>query len=129
MKKCITCNQNKAEDAFNKGKSYCRKCCKERDRKYYLKNKARRQAGFKTRRMDTKQFIWDLKNGPCTDCKKMYHPTQMDFDHTSSDKEKDISRLYSSNATKEKILEEVAKCELVCANCHRLRTAKRLGII
>ena len=29
--------------------------------------------------------------------------------------------------SKEAILEEIAKCDLICANCHRIRTAKQLG--
>jgi hypothetical protein len=48
----------------------------------------------------------------------------MDFDHLK-DKEMNLSDMIRRGFGKKKILAEVAKCELVCANCHRLRTFKR----
>jgi hypothetical protein len=45
----------------------------------------------------------------------------MDFDHRE-DKVEIVSRLLWANAAKEKILAEIAKCDLVCSNCHRIRT-------
>ncbi len=54
----------------------------------------------------------------------------MDWDHLdSSTKSFNISQAVTQLYTKEKIHEEIAKCELVCANCHRLRTeARRTGV-
>lgn len=74
------------------------------------------------RRRRKVEFIWSLKNKPCQDCGGSFHPAVMQWDHTR-DKFRDISKmvLYS----KEKILKEIAKCELVCANCHAMRTFKR----
>lgn len=65
-----------------------------------------------------------LKNKPCTDCQGWFEPCQMDFDHRDpAIKRFSISQSVHSTKT---ILEEVRKCDLVCANCHRLRTQKRL---
>lgn len=50
----------------------------------------------------------------------------MDFDHLDpSTKTASISKLSKWRGNKEKLLEEIAKCELVCSNCHRQRTHDR----
>lgn len=67
-----------------------------------------------------------LKNRPCTDCSGWFHPCQMDWDHVRGKKLGSVSSFRSSRARK-KLVEEMAKCELVCANCHRLRTFKVKG--
>ena len=59
-----------------------------------------------------------LKNKPCQICNQSFHPVCMDFHHKDpKEKNFDVSRLSYS---KKKTLEEIAKCILVCANCHRL---------
>ncbi len=61
---------------------------------------------------------------PCFDCLGYFHYSVMDFDHMPGyDKVFEISkRMYYPRHT---IWEEIRKCELVCANCHRLRTWQR----
>lgn len=50
----------------------------------------------------------------------------MDFDHRNpADKIKELSKLANKNWSERKLLEEIAKCDLVCANCHRDRTQRR----
>ena len=62
-----------------------------------------------------------LKNGPCVDCGGRFPAVAMDFDHLdSSDKRWSISG--AKNRKWSDILAEIDKCELVCANCHRVRT-------
>src|SRR5690349_12006022 len=65
--------------------------------------------------------IKELKNKPCMDCGKFYPPYVMDFDHVRGEKKFDLSRLSGKAVT----LKEITKCELVCANCHRIRTHLR----
>lgn len=63
---------------------------------------------------------------PCADCGEHYPPVCMDFDHLDGeDKESSISALMNQGASLARIDAEIAKCELVCANCHRIRTAAR----
>lgn len=69
----------------------------------------------------------DLKRSPCVDCSGVFQPCQMDFDHVRGDKVANVGRLVARHASYQKILEEVAKCELVCANCHRIRTQIRMA--
>lgn len=66
----------------------------------------------------------DLKNKPCMDCGDWFEPWQMDFDHRDpTTKVKTVGLIKSERD----ILTEIAKCDLVCANCHRDRTYKRFG--
>jgi hypothetical protein len=52
----------------------------------------------------------------------------MDFDHRDPEtKHKGIAQMVAYGWSLERLAAEIAKCELVCANCHRLRTAKRAG--
>ena len=59
----------------------------------------------------------------CMDCGKTYPPQVYDFHH-ERDKEECVSILIRNNRKLETILEEVDKCVLLCANCHRLRHFK-----
>lgn len=67
----------------------------------------------------------DLKRAPCTDCGGTYHPCVMQFDHVGTDKVAGIAVLLRKS-TLRAVLAEILKCELVCANCHALRTWERL---
>jgi hypothetical protein len=51
----------------------------------------------------------------------------MDFDHVEGIKVRDVSRMVGDGAHIWTIMREIRKCNLVCANCHRLRTAYRQG--
>jgi len=74
--------------------------------------------------MNEEKINWynNLKDNPCTDCGKVYPPSCMEWDHLSN-KEYQISSIRS--CSKEKILSEISKCELVCAYCHNIRTHSR----
>ncbi len=64
-----------------------------------------------------------LESG-CTDCGYRDHAVALDFDHVRGVKKWDIARgKYERNW--DDLLEEIAKCEVVCANCHRVRTKVR----
>jgi len=65
-----------------------------------------------------RKLIIGLKNVPCKDCGRLLHYCQMDFDHVQSFKVDLVSNMKSRDA----ILREASKCEVVCANCHRMRT-------
>lgn len=67
----------------------------------------------------------ELKSKPCTDCGDQFPPSVMDFDHMRGEKVAEVSALVGSRGSLKRILAEIEKCDLVCANCHRLRTARR----
>jgi hypothetical protein len=68
-------------------------------------------------------IVLKLKSEPCADCGQRYPPYVMDFDHVGP-KTANISGLVFTVST-ERLLREVAVCEVVCANCHRERTHSR----
>lgn len=72
-------------------------------------------------------YVDVFKSAPCHDCGIVYPPVVMDFDHVRGTKLADISALVSVAASNARLDLEIAKCELVCANCHRLRTFARRG--
>lgn len=61
----------------------------------------------------------------CADCGYNAHPRALDFDHIGTDKIADVGWLVHAVVSWTRILAEIAKCEVVCANCHRVRTADR----
>ncbi len=68
-------------------------------------------------------MVQEKKNRPCADCGERYPPYVMDFDHLG-DKVAPVSYMVPVYGS-ERILAEIAKCEVVCSNCHRLRTYRR----
>jgi hypothetical protein len=135
MKKCVRCNEVKPLDDFNsKGKDrvqpYCRVCQQEYNRSRYHDNRAEnaeRQRQNKKVRMDgIKADIRRLKEEtPCLDCGESYAWYVMDFDHVKDKKSENISGLVRNGAARWRIFSEITKCEIVCANCHRVRTFTR----
>lgn len=78
------------------------------------------------RRRDTRRNIINrAKNVACLDCGQHYPPYVMDFDHVRGEKLGDISYLVSASIRIDKLFEEIAKCDVVCANCHRIRTYRQ----
>ena len=60
----------------------------------------------------------------CADCGWRGHPAALEFDHLPGFvKRFQISRAQSHNV--QTVLEEIAKCEVICANHHAIRTAER----
>ena len=71
------------------------------------------------------KYIQELKSStPCMDCKESFPYYVMDFDHVRGRKHKNVMELIPT-LSKKKIDEEIAKCEIVCSNCHRVRTHNR----
>jgi len=68
-------------------------------------------------------LITQLKDRPCKDCRMKFPLCAMDFDHVRGRKQMSISQ-YQSFSLK-KLLREIPKCDVICSNCHRIRTAKR----
>lgn len=87
-----------------------------------LVNRVHRLKSHKQIRID---YILAEKQGkPCADCGGFFPPCCMDFDHIDpSTKYENINGL--KTAKMEILIAEIKKCELVCANCHRIRTTKR----
>lgn len=61
------------------------------------------------------------KDKPCVDCGEKHSPWKMDFDHVRGTKVENVSTLVTDGTT-EQLLQEIDKCDVVCARCHRIRT-------
>jgi len=70
-----------------------------------------------------RHYLRLAKMGKCTDCGRTYHPEAMDFDHVRGEKLFELSS--SGGRTLAAVRAEREKCDLVCSNCHRVRTVKR----
>jgi hypothetical protein len=73
-------------------------------------------------------WLHEQKSAPCADCHHKFAPCAMDFDHVRGEKSFNIGSTrgsFDSERSRERVLEEIAKCDLVCANCHRVRTRDR----
>ena len=70
------------------------------------------------------EIIRLAKDKPCADCGHRFHPVCMDFDHrVAGEKAHNVAALKSRNPA---ILRaEIDKCDVVCSNCHRIRTHGR----
>ncbi len=73
-------------------------------------------------REEISRFLIDYKESRgCTDCGGKYPYWVLDFDHLG-EKEFNVSAYREITVNLEKVKEEVSKCEVVCANCHRTRS-------
>ncbi len=137
LRRCPRCNRERPLEAFafrdaahTRLQSYCRGCVNAAWREWYADDKNRRHhlnlVAIRRRKRIARNraMIRALKDQPCADCGIAFPPEAMDFDHIGP-KRSEISRLVYDSAT-DVLRAEAAECEVVCANCHRIRTVRRL---
>lgn len=100
-------------------------------RRHYEANRetyaARAAAHRKAARIALRAYIRDAKTGkPCADCAVAYPHYVMQFDHREGTKKLfDIGVYVRNNSSLARLQAEIAKCDLVCSNCHAERTYSR----
>jgi len=88
-----------------------------------LSNPSTESARKREARDRNKEYIRSIKEkSSCVDCDTLYHYSQLDFDHVDGKKKHNLARYANSSVSLETIKDEIKKCEIVCANCHRYRT-------
>ena len=119
--RCVACSTTASE----RGKRY-RERNPPTQAEYKQKLVKGRTISF-TRRLARRTYIQEKKNVPCADCGQSFPPFVMDFDHVPERGRRsfEISRWASGNGKHDLIDAELTKCDVVCANCHRFRTASR----
>lgn len=132
---CPHCPGLKSEEAFELDNRYtparrkvvCRTCVRKRQRARYAvtgrRSQAPRPSYYADRYRTHKTSVDELKQCPCVDCTKHFPAPCMEFDHVQSGKSSNIANM--QNCKRQRVAAEVALCEVVCCNCHRVRTAKR----
>jgi hypothetical protein len=88
--------------------------------KRQLRTRYRNQWGNRAARAELRR----LKDRPCKDCGGIFPYYVMEFDHVRGKKLHDVGHM--RRHTPGRIRAEAAKCDLVCSNCHRIRTFKRM---
>ena len=94
------------------------------ERRWYEANRAKVAAKKDRKRERLRELVRAAKDHPCTDCGVRYPYYVMDLDHVSGEKAMIVSKLVNFGAT-QRVVDEIAKCEPVCANCHRVRSWRR----
>ena len=130
QKRCSRCKRRRLIKFFSRTVSRkdglqhrCKDCQNQLSRNHYNQNRPQYQLRESTKKQQGRQFIRRLKDKPCTDCGIKYPFWIMEFDHVRGEKRASLSKM-SSYGTKA-IMEEIAKCELVCSNCHADREYRR----
>lgn len=132
LKRCTKCHAEKDETDFSRRRkegpplNQCKSCVKAYQAAHYHANKQQYFARNAQYRQRVAELIKAMKQKPCADCGQSYPPWVRDFDHRDGEsKFKDISKL-TGNSSWGIVQREIEKCDVVCANCHRIRTHNRL---
>jgi hypothetical protein len=131
-KYCNSCEQVKPVEEFARNSSRrdglqveCRTCKGTRDRAYHSAVPQRRAPAQRVRRAALRQRLYEyMAERTCADCPES-DPVVMEFDHVRGEKKANVGDLLARGSGWPAMLEEIGKCEMVCANCHRRRTARR----
>jgi formate-dependent nitrite reductase cytochrome c552 subunit len=90
---------------------------------YYARNRDAEIARVRLRQAATLAFLRELRRVPCADCGAVLEPHQMDFDHRDpAEKNFQVTDGRAMLMSRVRLIAEVEKCDVVCANCHRVRT-------
>ena len=131
---CSKCKKRRRLSSFTSrpnGKRYyhCKSCQREYTKAHYQANKSYYAAKARkndNRLLDTlKDFLRQAKDVPCLDCQQRFPHYVMQFDHVRGKKEFGLGDIHRHKPSLERVEAEVAKCEVVCANCHAIRTYTR----
>ena len=117
---CTTCRESRDLSRYyvrknKKGEPYRVTICKECRTKHEMHRYHR-----------VRKFIWDYKaEHPCVDCGEA-NPIVLEFDHINKEEKKFTIGHAPQTHSKKQLNEEIAKCEVRCANCHKKRTFAQL---
>lgn len=137
MKNCSKCKielplwcfakRGKDKNGNDRLRSECKDCKSIVDKTYKSKEEVRYLNQSRVNKVDQRNrsiVIKYLRENPCVDCGES-DIVVLDFDHVRGIKELSIAMLLCRHAKEEKLREEISKCEVRCANCHRRATAQR----
>lgn len=128
---CVECDSARTsynQSHWGKQTDEQRAITREKNRiaaKLYSKNHPdRRKDVGDARRAVRVPIIRDAKDKPCADCGIQYPYYVMQFDHVRGEKKFNLGGGWNNSI--EAIREEIAKCDVVCSNCHAERTYQRM---
>lgn len=90
---------------------------------YYARHRDAEILRVVTRQRATLDLLRDLRRVPCADCGGSFPPYVMDFDHRDpAEKSFQVTDAVALLKRRDLLLAEISKCDVVCANCHCVRT-------
>lgn len=138
MRYCSLCKQERSLDNFtfkykSKGirNTRCRFCMSDKSKEHYRDNvqiyveRARVRTDQVVKENAERLYLYLLEH-PCVDCGNT-DTRVLEFDHVRGKKAENISRMVLEGFSWSAIEAEIAKCEVRCANCHRIKTGERGG--
>lgn len=135
FKYCKRCDQTlnishftKAKSRYDGVQSYCQECMKLYRKEHYVKNKQPYKDRARYYRKAMRAYVNEIKNVPCMDCGISYNYWVMEFDHREPSQKENAVGYFVMQGTWDALKTEIEKCDVVCANCHRERTARMLGL-
>ena len=139
MKVCSTCRRPLPLSSFNvrtaspdRRQAVCRECNAARSRRYYAENLEKHRAAVaaqvaKTRAINVERIGAYLLEHPCVDCGEG-DLRVLDFDHRDgSQKSAEVMKLAKAAYSWRRVMDEIAKCDVRCRNCHAKVTYERMG--
>lgn len=132
MKICYKCETKKDLSEFNKRlnskdghNNMCKECSKKYRSEHYINNKHiyyNKRNRFRNKQRDLMlEYLSDKK---CADC-GVSDIEVLEFDH-KREKLYNVGEMLHNFSFKN-IINEINKCDIVCANCHRKRTHRQFG--
>lgn len=137
-KRCTRCDRWGALSKFNKDRTTkdghtfeCKLCATKRTKLWKLKGNLKEQTARKRKLKRSRQFCRKrnrtfifsyLNTHPCVDCGET-DPIVLEFDHVRGKKSSNVGHLMNSTYSLDTLRNEIDKCDVRCANCHRRRTA------
>lgn len=99
---------------------------REDSKRHYQRNKESYIARNRAKKAEISDFLRKYKEfHGCKDCKKKFPYYVLDFDHRDPHTKKFQPARLAQNNSWDKMLEEINKCDVVCANCHRVRSHEK----
>ncbi|ACH62177.1 hypothetical protein MYRNA_210 [Mycobacterium phage Myrna] len=137
MKTCSRCKVEKPRSEFHRWSKakdglnhHCKDCVSDKAKARYRRSpewRAKLVENAIERRKKLQQYAFTyLTEHPCVDCGET-DPIVLEFDHVRGEKVRAISSMLGNGGSLDRLKEEIAKCDVRCANCHARVTARRNG--
>lgn len=129
---CRKCRIDKSRDEFNTSsqqkrgfQSYCRACSNQISATFHREHPGRTRGKKRKSQRKAQQWIQGHFQGhPCVDCGES-DPVVLEFDHVRGQKISNVCDLARRRPYDLKgLMDEIGKCDVRCANCHRRKTVK-----
>src|SRR5882757_8941368 len=125
---------HRRSDAVDGRQRMCKACNSDWVRGRYANNKESHYASVRRSRrariLYLRAMVRKIKEDRgCLDCGYRAHHCALDFDHRDRAlKTMNVAFMLQKGLAEKTILSEIAKCDVRCANCHRIRTQKEIDV-